>query len=104
MGITKWTQFTRRTDDPKLSWLENQLTRAGIAHRRNGESFHAPILEVPEGQVDDAWKLLTPIDDIPDNDPIFTEDPSGCSCGEPGAGLCAFCQVKDAITRMTWKQ
>lgn len=78
---TKWVRFTKRTDDPKLKWLETTLARAGIQSRRNGESWHAPILEVQEKDLDAAWKILTPIDDVPDDDPKFLEpfdvNPSG---------------------------
>lgn len=64
-------QFTKRTNDPKLSWLENQLDRAGIYHERAGESFHAPILYIDEAREDDAWAILNPVDNIPDDDPQF---------------------------------
>jgi hypothetical protein len=66
-----WEQFTKRTNEPKLSWLEGQLTAHGIPHRRNGESFHAPILEVPPDHLPAAWAILTPVDDVPDDDPRF---------------------------------
>lgn len=69
-----WVTFTRRTEDPKLGWLERQLDDAGIAHRRNGESFHAPILEVPEEQLDAAWQILDPVDYLPDDDPRWEQD------------------------------
>ena len=67
-----WVMFTKRTDDPKLSWLERALERVGIPSRRNGSSFHAPILEVPEEKLDAAWEILTPVDDVPDDDERFT--------------------------------
>jgi hypothetical protein len=70
----KWTTLTRRTDDPKLSWLEQQLDLSEISHRRNGETFHAPIMEVQQMHFDAAWKILEPVDDIPDDDPRWTED------------------------------
>lgn len=66
-----FTTFTRRTDDPKLSWLEEKLSQAGIAHRRNGESFHAPILEVDETKIEAAWDILKPVDGMSDDDPMF---------------------------------
>lgn len=69
-----WITFTRRTDDPKLAWLERRLDAAGIEHRRNGESFHAPILEVPVEKYDAAWAILTPVDDIEDDDPRFFQE------------------------------
>ena len=69
-----WVLFTKRTDDPKLAWLQRQLKAAGIPNRRNGWSFHAPILEVPEEYEDAAWAILTPVDDIDDDDPRFTGD------------------------------
>ena len=66
-----WVTFTRRTNDPKLAWLENELDIAGIEHRRNGESPHAPILEVLELDLEEAWDILKPVDDIADDDPRF---------------------------------
>lgn len=76
-----WVTFTRRTDDPKLAYLEERLTEASIPHRRNGESFHAPILEVPEEHLDRATDMLSdpydvddalvPFDEIEDDDPLF---------------------------------
>ena len=94
-----WTMLCKRTEDPKLAWLEAKLTLARIDHRRNGESWHAPILEVDERRIDDAWAILTPVDDIPDDDPMWTDDPDGCSCGEPDGGLCAFCLVNGQVAR-----
>jgi hypothetical protein len=75
-----WELFTKRTNDPKLAWLENQLDLAEIPHRRNGESFHAPILEIPAECYEHAWAILTPVDEIPDNDPQFCQGGPGCDC------------------------
>lgn len=79
---TDWVQFTRRTNDPKLKWLEISLARAGIQSRRQGESWHAPILQVQEKDLEAAWSILTPtIDELPDDHPLFTKpfdvNPSG---------------------------
>jgi len=63
----KYVPFTRRTEDPKLSWLEAQLSFAGIAHRRRGASAHAPILEVAESREADAGDILDPVDDMRDD-------------------------------------
>ena len=67
----KWAIFTRRTNDPKLAWLENELTKAGIPHRRNGESWHAPILAIDESRENEAWDILNPVDNIEDDDIQF---------------------------------
>jgi hypothetical protein len=66
-----WQQFTKRTDHPKLGWLRKQLDAAGIPNRIEGESFWAPILQVPAENLDAAYDILYPVDDIPDNDPQF---------------------------------
>jgi len=67
-----WTQFTKRTENPKLAWLVRQLDAAGIPNRINGASFHAPILEVPAENLDAAWDILDAVgDDTPDDDPQF---------------------------------
>ena len=69
----RWIGFTKRTDDPKLAWLECQLLLRGIPSRRRGFSFHAPILEIPEEFEERAWEILSPIDDVEDDDPMFAE-------------------------------
>ena len=69
----KYTQFTKRTDDPKLKWLEGELDKVGIKHYRDGYSGHGPIMMVDESMLDAAYEILTPIDDIPDNDKRFQE-------------------------------
>lgn len=69
----EWVRFTKRTEDPKLACLERQLRHAGIPCRRNGASWHAPILEVPEERLEDAWKILRPVDEIDDDDEMFIE-------------------------------
>lgn len=66
-----WVTFTRRTEDPKLGWLERQLDQRGIPSRRKGHTWHAPILEVQECDLDRAWAILDPVDDIADDDPQF---------------------------------
>jgi len=76
---TKWVTFCKRTNDPKLHYLEQMLAARGIPSRRNGESWHAPILEVPTEFESDAWDMLgeelTPgdgrLDDMPDDHPAF---------------------------------
>lgn len=69
--------FTRRTNDPKLAYLEHRLTEANIPHRRNGHSFHAPIMEVPEEFFDAAEDILLEphgkkcFDELSDKNPKF---------------------------------
>ena len=65
----KWVQLTKRTNDPKLQCLQFKLRDAGIESRRNGESWHAPILQVMDKDLDRAWEILNPIDEISDDDP-----------------------------------
>jgi hypothetical protein len=71
MATKKWVMFTKRTEDPKLSWLECELDKKGISSRRHGESFHAPILQVQAKDLDRAWKVLDPVDNIRDDAPRF---------------------------------
>lgn len=95
----RFVQFTKRTGGPKLRWLELRLDEAGIAHRRNGSSFHAPILEVDKDKLDASWAILSgklddadsrSIDDMDDEDPYFLavlqEDDPGFLGGVPAAG------------------
>ena len=70
----KWVSFTRRTNDPKLGWLQRELDLAFISNKRMGKSFHAPILHVRADQEKAAWDILTTeIDNMPDDDPMFVE-------------------------------
>jgi hypothetical protein len=69
---SEWTMLTKRTNDPKLKWLEKQLDAKGIPNRRNGKSFHAPIMEVQACYYHQAYDLLMNIDEIPDDDPRFS--------------------------------
>lgn len=76
-----WEPLCRRTEDPKLAYIEAWLDNLGIPHRRNGESFHAPILEVPQEAHDFCYEqiLMSPdmeygiFDDRPDDDWVFRE-------------------------------
>lgn len=85
-GPIEWVTFTRRTEDPKLAYIEHRLTLLGIPHRRNWASWHAPILEVPQAQSEAAWALLDEqvdtgvidkklqrLDDVPDGHWLFDE-------------------------------
>lgn len=68
----KWTVLCRRTNDPKLKWLERELELRGIPYKRNGQSSHAPILEVGADYKEEAQQILdTRFDDIPDDHPLF---------------------------------
>ena len=69
----KMVLFTKRTNDPKLSWLERELGRAGIRYNRDGCSSHAPLLYVERSRLNDAWDILDPIDDISDDVLRWTE-------------------------------
>ena len=81
--MTNWVIFCKRTEDPKLAWIERELEKRGIPCRRNGYSFHAPILEVPEEFEQKADALLQEkaparlrrwwktVDDIPDDHQMF---------------------------------
>jgi len=82
---TRWIRLCKWTDDPKLQYLERWFDREGIVHRRNGHSFHAPILEVAVEDYNDAYDLLIGIwdgeeddegnpqrfDDVPDDADFF---------------------------------
>jgi len=76
----EWTTLCRRTNDPKLTAIEVLLDEIGVAHHRNGESWHAPILEVLESDGEKAWALLgkhdrrwgnKPLDDVRDDAPCW---------------------------------
>jgi hypothetical protein len=66
-----WKLFTKRTNEPKLSWIINECREQGIRIEQVGESYHAPITYVHPDDEDAAWKILTPIDNVPDDDEFF---------------------------------
>jgi hypothetical protein len=77
--MPSWVMFTKRTDVPKLGWLEEQLDELNMPHRRNGRSWHAPIMEVPEEYLEAADSFLQSrmpdgriLDEIEDDDPMFS--------------------------------
>lgn len=67
----EWVILCKRTHDPKLAWLERTLTAHGILSRRNGRSFHGPILEVPADLEDKAQLILALVDDMDDDEAPF---------------------------------
>lgn len=75
----EWETLCKRTEDPKLAFIEAWLDNLGIPHRRNGHSWHAPILEVPADLHDFAYEqiLMAPderygiFDEVPDDDGLF---------------------------------
>jgi hypothetical protein len=73
MNDPKWVTFCKRTEDPKLAYIEYMLENEGITCRRNGSSFHAPILQVYDRDEEKAWDILATIDDIADDDPLFAD-------------------------------
>jgi hypothetical protein len=76
----EWVTLCRRTEDPKLTYIEAKLTEMQIPHRRHGESWHAPILEVPASALEAGHALLAM--------PSVILPPSlVCSQGADGGGL-----------------
>lgn len=110
-----WVQFTKRTDVPKLNYLECQLTLLKIPHKRSGESWHAPIMMVPAEYIGAARMMLgasarkiyelrvrhgVSLDDVPDDHHDFAEYEAhdfipDCN-GEPPCGECAECMGQES--------
>lgn len=83
-----WVTLCRRTNDPKLKDIERRLDEMWVPHRRSGESFHAPILQVPSELYDLAETILTlEYDEIPDDDPRFL----GIKCPNRALNPCGGC-------------
>ena len=76
----KWITLCKRTEEPKLSWIEMELDKLDIPHQRNGKSWHAPILEVPEDKEMAANAILMrrigryTVDDIRDDHPRWLRE------------------------------
>lgn len=78
----QYVPFTRRTNQPKLGWLMDQLQHRGIASKIDGESFHAPILKVARKDLDAANAILDPVDDVPDDDLQFAAFAVDCGSAQ----------------------
>ena len=108
-----WVTLCRRTEDPKLAYLEYILTRCAIPHKREGESWHAPVLVVPAAFEELAWGVLAQsargyglhtrrgvsLDDVPDSHRDFRGyQPSDyipeCD-GAPPCEECAACNDQE---------
>lgn len=75
MSTINWKAITRRTDDPKLAWIERRLDEHNIPHMRSQvASWHAPILLVPEDRATQAGDLIWRIDHVDDQDPRWEQD------------------------------
>ena len=68
--------LTAVTDDPKLGALEEMLVRKGIPSKREGMSFHIPILKVPKDDLKSAMEILDPIKSVPDDHSAWTREES----------------------------
>ena len=69
--VREWEQFTKRTNNPKLSWVLSKCKSAGLRVLLDGKSFHAPISYVHRDDYKKAWDILGPIDNTPDDSPKF---------------------------------
>lgn len=69
--VREWLQFTKRTEDPKLSWVLAKCEAAGLRTFIEGASWHAPVSYVHRDDYEAAWGILGPIDNIRDNAPRF---------------------------------
>ena len=69
--VPEWEQFTKRTNNPKLSWVLSKCKAAGLRVLLDGKSFHAPISYVHRDDYSKAWEILGPIDNTPDDSPEF---------------------------------
>lgn len=76
MKQESWVILTKRTNEPKLSWITKLLKLAGIQSKRRGESAHAPILVVRREQEGEAWDLLWEIDNIADDAKCWNTPPT----------------------------
>ena len=109
-----WVTLCKRTEDPKLSYIERLLTQCAIPHKRSGESWHAPILYVPKAFETIAESVLAQpakkaygirtrlgvsLDDVPDSHRDFRGyQPSDyipeCD-GAPPCEECAACNDQE---------
>lgn len=65
--VPEWKMLTKRTEDPKLSWLMAKCQAAGLRVKIEGASWHAPMSWAHRDDHAAAWKILSPVDDIRDD-------------------------------------
>ncbi|CAM6053495.1 unnamed protein product [Sphagnum tenellum] len=77
----EWVTFCKRTEDPKLAWIEHQLDLLGLPHKRDGSSFHAShVLKVLASDEEQANTVLMrrigryTVDDVRDDHPRWTRE------------------------------
>ena len=69
--VREFKLFTKRTENPKLSWLMGECKAAGLRVFIEGQSAHAPCSFVHRDDFDAAWKILGPVDAVRDDAPRF---------------------------------
>lgn len=74
MSRENYVLFTKRTEEPKLGYLVKLCHEAGLRVEKRGMSFHAPTTYVHVDDEEKAWEILDPIDDLPDDDPMFQQE------------------------------
>lgn len=67
VSVDEWVRFTKRTNDPKLSWLLRKCQEKGLRVKVEGESRHAPISWVHRDDYYAAAGILAPVDSSPDD-------------------------------------
>jgi len=71
-GANTWVVLTRSTRDPKLRWLADKMSVLGVKIRRVESTNGTAQLHVCEDQLREAWAVLNRVDDLPDDDPLFS--------------------------------
>lgn len=82
--IPRLRTLTRRTDGPKLAYLEKRLTEANVPFIREGHTGNHPVLKVSAETehyraaldiIDEEVEFngeMTPIDSLPNDHPMFS--------------------------------
>jgi len=70
--VQEWKLFTKRTANPKRAWLMRQCKDAGLRVMTHEKRFMGePTTWVHRDDEDAAWDILSPVDDVPDDDARF---------------------------------
>lgn len=70
-NMNGWMTLCSRVNDPKLAYIEAELTTLKIEHRRHGQSWHGPVLQVKAKCLDQARLSVNSLDGKDDNNPMF---------------------------------
>lgn len=75
-NMNGWMTLCSRVNDPKLAYIEKELQNQKIEHRRHGQSWHGPVLQVKAKCLDQARLSVNALNGMGDDNPMFKALPA----------------------------